>query len=516
MGAESCISQTQFQREVERRLAGPNLSTLQPHQHLLVRVDREGNTWVSQIEVRDAAGNFQGERTLSVLAASCKKITRYAVTVVALALEGDFGEVAESAPESVPANPEPPVPAVQPARRPEPAQSTAGAAPRVTGTGKVTLYVHAPVFSSRMGHIAPLRADLLPLQAALAARALELRPFTVVEVASPFPNEPALQSWLRKAPELAAPIASRQTSAGSEALAPADYVLLPLIETFTIRNGVDYSLGKDPRAIIVTAQITLYGFDFLSRRELPPVSFSTSLAIAGDAQNDTDARLALRIALETVAAEALEPWRDEVTGSRPPPHSGWTLAYYIHAATRLAYRQPPASDIERADLANLRVNEFGSALEFGQGVYLVHGAATEPGFRPSFDARWAFVKTEQWAETIDAQAALSRTLAVWPTPGIALVPRVGVGMLIGNNLGSEAAERAHLGFLFGATAHLAVAVEFYRRLATVSPFVALDSEYVLPLLVDPSSAEFLDSKLPRLHGISLQIGFFNRGSASAN
>jgi len=509
--AESCMSEQEFRREVEQRLAGPQLSAIQPHRHLLVRIDHQASAWVMRLEVQDESGNLQGERTLSVTAASCKKISQYAITVVALALEGELGETPEPVPSVASPTPEPPAAAFGPEPAPKPpAPEAAAPYPRIAGSGQTTIYVYPPVFPSAFAGTGSLRIALQGLQPALAARALELGPFSVIQLAQSFANEPALQSWLRAAPELV-PVAAGKAAANTPALPPADYVIVPLIEAFAIQNGIDYSLGKDPHAVIVSARITLVGFDFRSHRELPQVSFSTSLAFTGNAQNEGDARFAMRAALQTLAAEAIEPLRGYLRApgqAEPEPPSAWAIGSYLYAGTRLAFREPSAPDIERAQATRLRVRDFEPAAEVGLGVRFVYGAAKQTGWRPAFDFRWTLVDTGNLTDIMDAQADLGRAFAIWPSAGIALVPQIGIGMLfVRDELGSPQASHAHLRSFLGAAAHLGLALEFHRLFSKITAFVALDTEYVVPLSTGTSSTEFLDAELPRMHAVGLHLGF---------
>lgn len=551
-GADACAEAAKAQLEVERRLAKP-LTSVRPQERVRVRIERSSGAWVARVEMRDNEGKLEGERTLSVTAETCEKIEQYTVIVVALALEGDAAEASRATPDATALESEQPAAAVAPpeavlAPAPPAPAPAAEQLPRVSGAGELCLFVQGPVYgpgsASAPAASAAIRADGRRLQTALATQLAPRGLFTVVEVTPGFDGELSLRSWLRRASDVPAPVVTLAAASGNEPLARADYVLVPLVETLTVQDGIDYSLGPDPRAIVVNARVALLGFDFLLRRELPLATLSASVAFAGDARNATTVHLALQTALESIATDALkslgeypafrgQPQTASGHGARracaaiqssesgarlsqPARDSVWDVSFYLDAAKRVAYAQPAESELVRARATGLRAQEFGPATEFGVGVRLSHRAPNDVGWRSRFDARAASVDAGTVPLILELQGGIGYELPLWPAAGLALLPHASSGVLFASGtLGSEEPERGQLETFLGATANLGLTLEFYRLIGDFSPFVALGAEYVLPLLSERRKSEFLDSELPRLHGIAVQLGFFARGPRSA-
>lgn len=551
VGADSCAQAANIQREVEQRLTQP-LVSLRPKQRVHVSIERSAGAWVARVVMRDDEGKLEGERTLSVTADNCRKIEQYTVIVVALALEGDAMADDEPAaavttlepeqPAAAPAPPEPLAPPPQPAsaQRSPPAPTQL---PRVSGAGELCLFLQGPVYgpgsASAPAASAAIRTDGLRLQSALAVGLTRRALFTVIEVAPSFEDELSLRSWLRKAKSGPAPMVALAAGSGLEPLAYADYVIVPLIETLTIQDGIDYSLGADPRALVVNAHVTLLGFDFVSRRELQPVAVSASLAFASAARDTATVRLALQTALESIATDASKSLGEQhpafasqlraASGARrvcaPARSSGkdarvaqaardstWEAGFYLDAVKRVAYAQPSEADLARARATGLRTQELGPATEFGVGARLAPRARNDAGWRPGFDLRAASVDTQSAPLILELQGGVGYELPFWPVVGLALLPRLNGGLLFSSGtLGRKDRERGQLQTFLGATAHFDLTVPFYRVVGDFSPFVTLGAEYVLPLLSDAQRSGFVDSELPELHAVGVEIGFFMRG-----
>lgn len=556
-GADSCAGPQKVQLELQRRLAKP-LASVRPKQRVRVGIERRGGAWVARLEMRDDQGQLEGQRTLSVIANDCKKLEQYAVIVLALVLDGDAEEpravtpAAGAALESEPPAPALVAPEVVPtptASPPSPAPAPAAQQrPRVSGAGELCLFVQGPVYgpgsASAPAANTALRSDGQRLRSALAAELVQRALFTVVEVAPSFGDELSLRSWLRKASELPAPVVTLPTSSGLEPLAQADYVLVPLVETLTVQDGLDYSLGQDPRAIVVNARVTLLGFDHALRRELRPVTLSASLAFGGDARNTAAVHLALQTALESIASDAVQslgdypafsdrPRASSALGARracapsqssvrdarvtqPAQRAAWDVGFYLDAVKRLAYAQPAESELVRARATGLRTQEFGTTTELGVGVRVAPRTLDDAGWRPGFDVRAASVDREKAPLILELQGGVGYELPLRRTAGLALLPHVSGGVLFSSGpLGGEDRERGQLETFLGATVNLDLTMPFYRLIGDFSPFVTLGAQYVLPLLSETPKSAFLDSKLPRLHGIGVALGFLMSGPRAA-
>lgn len=542
--AGSCAEAAPIQLELEQRLAKP-LASLRPEQTVRVEVERRGGAWVARLQVRDERGELQGERTLSVIADDCRKLEQYTVIVLALTLEGgvalDVG--ASSGPTTL--APEPPE-ATEPepapvARSPRPAEQL----PRVSGSGELCLFVeevvYGPGFASAPAAGAAIRADGRRLRAALAAELGQHPRLTVVEVSPSFSDELSLRSWVRRASELPAPLVTLPAGSELESPAQADYVLVPLIETLSVQDGLDYSLGADPRAIVVNARVQLLGFDFVRRRELRPMALDASLAFSGDARSAAAVRFALQTALEKIAADgvnsveqelrlaalsqaasavgarrACTPGRSSAGGTGPLPRARaarWELGLYVDAMKRLAYAEPTDAQLARARAAGLRAQELGPATELGAGVRLSRRALSDAGgWRPGFDVRVATVDTELAPLILELKGGVDYELPLQPAVGLALLPQARGGVLWSSGrLGADDDERGRLETLVSATLSLDLTIALYRVIGDFSPFLTVGGEYVLPPLSPTRKSAFLDSELPRLHGASLALGFLMRG-----
>lgn len=547
-GADSCAEPAKVEVEVERQLGKP-LASVRPRQRARVELYRSGNSWVARLEMRDEQGNVAGQRTLSVTANNCNKLEQYTVIVLALTLDGGAQELAEEAPAATTPEPEQssatfraPEPVPEPPPAPAPPARATQQLPRLSGAGELCVFVQGPVYGPGSASAA-VRADAQRFQSALAAELLRRALFTVVEVAPSFERELSLRSWLRRAPDLPAPTVALPAGSALPPLAQADYVLVPLIETLTVQDGLDYSLGSDPRAIVVNARVTLLGFDALARRELPPVALDASLAFAGNARNMAGVRLALRTALASIASDALKwlerepefasqmraasargarhgcaPTRSSDTGALPvqPAHGTWDVGFYLDAVKRLAYARPAESDLVRARATGLRAQELGPATELGLGVRLLRRTLDDSGWRPSVDVRAASIDTENAPLIVELQGGVGYELPLTPAASLALLPRMRGGVLLTTGtLGGQDRERGQLESLLGATLSLDLTLAFYGVIGNVSPFVTLGAQYVLPLRTDSQKSEFLDSELPRLHGAGLELGFLISGPRSA-
>jgi hypothetical protein len=117
---------------------------------------------------------------------------------------------------------------------------------------------------------------------------------------------------------------------------------------------------------------------------------------------------------------------------------------------------------------------------------------------------------------MELQGTVGYEVPLQPGTRLSLLPHMSAGIFFSaGTLGADGAERAQLGGLFGATVSLGLTVPFYRAIGSFSPFVGLDAQCVLPLLSETPESAFLDSKLPQLHGVGVELGFLMSEPRSA-
>jgi hypothetical protein len=188
-------------------------------------------------------------------------------------------------------------------------------------------------------------------------------------------------------------------------------------------------------------------------------------------------------------------------------YSPWTASAYVTFGSRLAYQRPTESERTRAETEQKLTSVIGADAELGMAYRVFYQGKSGEDWRGLIDLRWAFIGGVTNGFVYELRSGLGYEFAVLPAVGIAVTPYIEPGILyVPGGIGADEGSTGRLSSLLAGTVSTGIGLEFYRWLGSWSPTIALEAEFVMPWLYEPSAKAFLDDRIPQLHGLFLSLG----------
>ena len=561
-GTESCAGQAHFVEAVEARLDRPVADYQKGLAEIQIRTRRAGTSWVAEIEIRSATTPQAGLRVLKVDGATCDNLEQYAALAVALILSPDPVPPASS--EGVALAPggdeEAAGPPAAMALGHEKMDEVATGEPTRDGTGPYVVYLYPTLLSDdrtpRLASSVPPDWLRLGLERAVTDRLLARETLSLVHTKANFSTVPSARSWARRASIRPAPRIAQ--------FPPADYALVPELEELLVQDGVDYTMGDRPQAVVVSGKVRVLVVDFKNHRTLGDITAQTSLSlsVAGKSRNtaaQTAAGLVLgRLADETAnALRAYAAFRirprfveaerearlaslrgvsdgdafqfEDASGERSGyvvlDHVGASRAsavvrksgsgerlvelsafeptsneVYLYSGARVAYSEPKAVASPPTSGALGRSPQLGDRREYGLGLRLLHLLSPVSPVRVIGGVRGALITGSSLGFVSEGQLGLGYELPVLPAVGLTLTPYAAPGVLF---------MRADFG-MAALSASAGVQAELYRLVGDFSLTFGVEAQYSGVVWAETPKNQFIDERYPNLSGLSLQLGLRHR------